>query len=140
MKREVVTRVLEEDQVRGELRYLIDHFTENGEESCEVLFGWPWGNDYYPGNEWSDETVELASLGSKISEVERRNIGRLTRADLFIKVGGIEFQFCHESDIHILFETTGPEIEHFYDRWLAKGFNPKEWIKDDPKGPGTRVR
>jgi len=140
MKREVVTGILEEDQVRDELRYLVDHFSKNGEESCDVLFGFAWGNDYYPGNQWSYESVKLSSLESKISDVERRNIGRLANDDLFIKVGGLEFQFCHESDIHISFETTSPGIEHFYDRWLTNGFNPSVWIKDDSKGPGTRVR
>jgi hypothetical protein len=124
MKREVVTSILEENQVRVELRYLIDRFSKNGEEYCDVLFGFAWGNDYYPGNEWLYESVKLSRLESKISEVEQRHIGRLTNDDLFVKVGGLEFQFCHESDIHISFERISPEIEHFYERWLNKGFNP----------------
>jgi hypothetical protein len=140
MNREVVTGTLEENQVRAELRYLIAHFSNSGEDSCDVLFGFAWGNDYYPGNEWPYESVKLSSLDSKISEVENRNIGSLANDDLFIKVGDISFQFCHESDIHISFETTNPDVEHFYERWLANGFSPGEWIRDDPKGPGTRVR
>ena len=140
MKREVVTSILEENQVRAELRYLIEHFFKSGDESCDVLFGWAWGNDYYPGNNWRYESVKLSSLESKISEVEQRNIGGLAHDDVFVKVGGIEFQFCHESDIHISFEARNPETEHFFERWLTKGFDPSEWIKDDPMGPGTRVR
>lgn len=140
MKREVVTGILEENQVRAELRYLIEHFSKSGEESCDVLYGFAWGNDYYSGNEWPCESVKLSSLESKVAAVEQRNIGSLANDDLFIKVGGIEFLFCHESDIHISFETTNPEIEHFYERWITNGFNPSEWIKDDPNGLGTKVR
>ena len=140
MKREIVTRILDENQVREELRYLTEYFSKNGDESCDVLFGFAWGIDYYPGNEWPYETVKLQNLEAKILEVEQRNIGSLTNDDLFVKVGGIEFQFCHESDIHISFKKNNSEIEHFYQRWITKGFDPSEWLKDAPKGPGTRVR
>ncbi len=105
-----------------------------------MLFGVAWGFDYYPENEWPYESVKLASLVSIVSEVEQRDIGRLSKDDLFIKVGGLEFLFCHESDIHISFEATNPVIEHFYARWLAEGFSPSEWIKDAPKGSGTKLR
>ncbi len=140
MKREVVTAILEENQIRDELQYLIDYFSKNGNEFCDVLFGYAWGNDYYPDNEWFYESVKLSGLKSKIFEIEQRNIGSLSNDDLFITVAGFEFLFCHESDIHISFETTSQAIEHFYERWLTMGFHPSEWIKNNSKGPGTKVR
>jgi hypothetical protein len=140
VKREITTSILEEEQVRDELQYLIKYFSEKGFESCEILFGSFWGIYYYPGDKWYDETVKLSELEAKISEVEQLDIGSLSNDNLFVRVGGLEFLFCHESDIHILFKTTNSDVEHFYERWLALGFNPSEWIKDDPEGPGTKVR
>ncbi len=141
MKREIRTSILEEEQIRGELGYLIKCFSEKGQESCEILFGYAWGVDYYPGKEWSYESVKLSKLEVKISEVEQLEIGSLANDNLWVQVGGLEVLFCHESDIHILFKTTNSEIEHFYERWLTLGFNPSEWIKDDPRGGiGTKVR
>jgi len=140
MKREIKTNILEEEQVRGELQYSIKYFSEKGFESCEILFGFAWGIEYYPGNKWYDESVKLSELEAKISEVEQREIGSLASDDLFVQVGELKVRFCHESDIHIAFETTNSDVEHFYARWLALGFNPSEWIKDDPEGPGTKVR
>ena len=140
MKREIITGILEEDRIRQELRYLIDYFSERGHESCEILFGFAWGNDYYPGNEWPPVSVTFLNLESTISDVEQRNIGRLSTDDLFLTVDGLEFLFCHESDIHLSFETATPVIEHFYERWRMQEFQPSEWLHNTSKGHGTRVR
>lgn len=140
MKREVVTKILQEREVREELKYLIEYYAAEGEESCKVLFGFAWGNDYYPGNEWPEEEVPLQELLQKVESVEKTGIGRISQDDFFIYVGELEFLFCHESDIHIIFLKHKPEIEHFYGRWEKQGFKPSEWIKDQKVGPGTRVR
>lgn len=140
MKREVVTRILAKPEAERELEYLVEYYTEKGEQNCKVLFGFAWGNDYYPGKEWPEEEISITELPRKVKSVEETGIGNIGGDDLFVYVGGLEFLFCHESDIHIIFSSHVPEIEHFFSRWVTQGFEPSEWIKDQKIGPGTRVR
>jgi hypothetical protein len=140
MKREVLTYPLSKQQLREELRHFVEFFSDKGNATCCVLFGSAWGNDYYPSNEWLEETVALGHLIAKVEEVEAAGHGTLGTDDLFLKVSGLEFLFCNDSDIHISFVEHQPDIEHFYQRWKELGFKPAEWLKNERHGPGERVR
>ena len=140
MKREIVTRILERPQILEELAFLAEYFESKGEDSCELLFGFAWGNEYYPANEWPYEAVKLKQLSEKVADVEQSGIGRLSSDDLFVKVRNLEFKFCHESDIHISYAEITPDAEYFFERWHGQGFEPGEWLKSDIKGPGERLR
>ena len=140
MKREIVTKILERTKILEELAFVAEYFESKDEDSCELLFGFAWGNEYYPGNEWPYESVKLNNLVEKVVDVEESGIGRLGSDDLFIKVKNLEFQFCHESDIHISYEEVTHEAEHFYERWQQQGLEPSEWLKNELKGPGEKLR
>ncbi|QJW85105.1 hypothetical protein HK414_21395 [Ramlibacter terrae] len=54
-----------------------------------------------------------------------------------MKVEDVEFQFCHDGDLHIHF--AGPEnahVEAFFSRWQALGYSPAEWVTTGAPGPG----
>ncbi len=140
MARQILTSELDRNRINAELSEVIRYFSEKGIESCRVLFGFAWGNDYYPGPEWSEEEIKLLELHRKVSEVEAQGIGSLGRDDLFVKLGGLEFQFCHEGDVHIHFTEPNEDVEKFFSRWKELGYTPSEWVATQERGPGERVR
>jgi hypothetical protein len=140
MQREILTYPILKAQVHDELAYFVEYFSDKGDQTCEVLFGFAWGNEYYPANEWLYEQVNLSHLIWKVDEVEKSGIGSLGRDDLFIKIAELEFRFCNDSDIHIYFEESNEDVEYYYARWKQLGYQPAEWIINQKDGPGERVR
>jgi hypothetical protein len=140
MRREILTYPLSKQDLREELRHFVAFFGGKGVATCRVLFGSAWGIHYYPGKEWSEEEVALTNLITKVEEVEASGIGKLGLDDLFLKVPGMEFLFCNDSDIHVFFTKHHPDIESFYQRWKTLGFKPAEWLKNERHGPGEKVR
>ncbi|MGZ5011395.1 MAG: hypothetical protein ACXV74_10590 [Methylobacter sp.] len=141
MTRQIITSVLDGKRLKDELEFMIQYFHEKGVDYCSVLFGFAWGNEYYRENDWSEEKIALAHLAEKVREVDAKGLGALGRDDLFVKVAGLEFQFCHESDLHIHFiEVRNDDVEFFYARWQDLGYEPSEWVKNKGNGSGERVR
>lgn len=141
MARQILTCTLDRGRLETELAEVVRYFGEKGVELCRVLFGFAWGNEYYPGSEWNEEEIELAQLRQKVDEVEGRDLGSLGKDDLFVKLAGLEFQFCHECDVHIHFtEPNNIDVETFFARWQNVGYEPSEWVATQERGPGERVR
>ena len=140
MEREILTYPISTEQMNDELSFMVEYFSNKGIDKCSVLFGFAWGNDYYPTNEWFDEEIELKKLVKKVRDVEASGIGTIGRDDLFVNVSGLEFRFCNDSDVHIYFTNHSEDIEFFYSRWKKLGYQPAEWLKNQEKGPGERVR
>lgn len=140
MEREILTYPISTEQMNDELSFMVEYYSNRGIDKCNVLFGSAWGNDYYPGNEWFDEEIELENLIQKVEDVEVSGIGAIGRDDLFIKISGLEFRFCNDSDVHIYFSKHNDDIEFYYSRWKQLGYQPAEWLKNQGKGPGERVR
>ena len=141
MTRQVLTSTLDRSRLETELAEVVRYFGEKGVESCRVLFGFAWGNEYYPGQEWNEEEIKLTQLRRKVGEVEATGIGSLGKDDLFVKLAGLEFQFCHECDVHSHFaEPSNDDVEAFFHRWQMLGFEPAEWVATQDHGPGERVR
>lgn len=140
MLREIVTYPLERKQLQEELDFMVQYFLEKGVPTCTVLFGFAWGNDYYPGNEWFDEEIPLEKVFEKVRKIEESGMGALGKDDLFVKVSGLEFQFCNDSNIHIRFTESNKDSESFYLRWKERGYQPAEWIKNKENDPAERVR
>lgn len=140
MEREILTYPMSAEQLNDELSFMVEYFSNKGIETCSVLFGFAWGNDYHPGNEWFDEEMALKVLIQRVKEVEGSGIGSIGRDDLFVKLSGLEFRFCNDSDVHIYFTSHSEDIEFFYSRWKQLGYQPAEWLKNQEKGPGERVR
>ncbi len=126
-------RPLNQDQIRAELSFICDYLTENGYSSCEILFGFAWGNEYYKDDNWNYIPISIKDLIEKVSQVGSTGIGSLGSDDLYIRIEGLsfEFQFCHESDIHILFDQSNTMIEWLYERWKSLGYSPVEWQKSE---------
>lgn len=140
MEREILTYQITTKQLKEELSFMVEYFSKKGIEKCTILFGYAWGIEYYPGNDWPDEEIELKNIISKVSEIESSGIGGLGKDDFFVKLSGLEFRFCNDSDVHIYFSEPSDDIEFYYSRWKELGYKPAEWIKNKEKGPGERVR
>ena len=140
MQREVLTHPLSGQQLRDELRYFVQFYSAKGIVSCSVLFGHAWGINYYPTKDWLEEDVHLSNLLAKVEQVEASGLGRLGTDDLFLKLQGLEFLFCNDSDIHLIFSASHPDVEYFFQRWKQLGFKPAEWLKTERHGPGQKVR
>lgn len=140
--REVLTYPLELTHVREELRFVLEYFRGLGCKSCELLFGFAWGNEYYPSDEWPYATWELGAVLGEVERVERAGWGELGQDDLFLKFPtlNLEFRFCNDADIHICFDEGGGVVETFYSRWKLRGFSPAEWIKLPSGSPSERIR
>jgi hypothetical protein len=141
MSRQILTSVLDREALERELDKIVRYFSERSVNSCRVLFGFAWGNAYYPGATWEDEEVQFSDLRRKVGEVETSGIGALGSDDLFVKVEDVEIQFCHDSDLHIHFDQQGnAHAEAFFSRWQALGYSPAEWVTTGKPGPGEKVR
>ena len=140
MKREILTHPIDAELVLAELEYFVEYFHNQGVSDCHVLFGFAWGMDYYPTSEWLEETIQLTDLINKVESVQSKGIGKIGQDDLVVKVADLEFLFCNDSDIHIVFEKDSQHIEHFYERWKEKKYNPAEWLKTNGPEPNKRIR
>jgi hypothetical protein len=140
MKCEILTCPVSKQQLWEELEFVVAYFIDNGYLTCEVLFGFAWGMDYYPTKDWNSECISLGELKAKILSVENSGLGLLSNDDLFLDFPHLQFRFCNDSDIHIYFNEYSEDIEYFYSRWGAQGFNPAEYLKNQVKGPGEKVR
>jgi hypothetical protein len=140
MQREILTYPMTVELLHNELSFVVGYFAERGHVTCNVVFGYAWGLEYYPDNEWDGEDIVLSDLESKINEVEVRGIGHFGKDDLFIEFPGLRFLFCNDSDIHIYFTESNPHVEFFYSRWRQLGYKPAESKKNNDHGPGKRVR
>jgi hypothetical protein len=140
MEREILTYPISRTQLNDELAFMVEYFSNKGVEKCSVPFGFAWGVEYYPGNEWNDEEISISELIDKVHEVETSGIGAIGKDDLFVKVQGLEFRFCNDSGVHIYFSGTNNDVEFYYSRWKQLGYQPAEWLKTQEKGPGERVR
>ena len=138
--REILTYPLTKEQFWTEFRHFVEYFRNLGICDCSVLFGFAWGNEYYPSSEWTPEIMPLEKLEEKILEIERRGIGEFGYNDVFIELADVEFRFCNDTDIHIKFDAHEKLIEDFYSRWKMMGYSPAEWIKNQKNGPGELVR
>jgi hypothetical protein len=129
MRRQIVTEVIGAGALGAELMFLTEHLQQEGCEYCEVLFGFAWGNAYYPGNKWDFARLPVAALIEEVARVEAAEMGSLGDDDLFVLLpdSGVEFQFCHESDIHLSCKSPGRISEFFVRRWSDRGFRPREW-------------
>lgn len=139
-KREILTYPLSKEQFWAEFRYFVAYFRNMGVSECLVLFGFAWGNEYYPSSDWIPEPILLEELEARILELEIRGLGQFGCNDVFIELAEVEFRFCNDTDVHIGFDQHKPFIEDFFDRWKSLGYYPAEWLKNETHGPGEHVR
>jgi len=141
MAHEFVTQPLTREALLSELSFLAAHFSTAGTEFCTVLFGFAWGSDYPEGG-WRELELPLTELEAHVASVEASDIGALGDDDLFVTFPshGLEFQLCHESDVHLRFENASPITEFFWLRWLQLGFAPTELVSSVPGASPEVIR
>lgn len=141
-ERQILTYPLNERQIKEELQFFCDYLQENNYLSCEVLFGFAWGTEFYGNQDWDYISIPTKNLIEQVSQLKQKGMGSLGRDDLCVRVAELpyEFQFCHESDIHISFNRSGAFIEFFYERWKILGYSPAEWENSEGGKSSIRLR
>ena len=124
MSGELITCPLSAPQLAEELTWLVEIFSRRGIESCDVLFGYAWGNEYYLTAQWEYECVAIDQVAVAVSAVEIRGLGRLGQDDLWLRVADpqVEYRFCNDSDLHLAFSEANWLVDLTRARWQQKGY------------------
>lgn len=91
-----------------------------GVERATVSFGWDSNLDI--DDMWVEVEVLMTALPEYLANAERAGTIEVGRADIFIKIGDIEFTLCHESDLHVT--GTSPLVAETLGRWSNLGYEP----------------
>lgn len=142
MKRSIITRTLDEELIREELDVVLSYFEQLDVTTFSVMFGYDWSSDAVPDNQWIELEFDRGALMAEIARLEAAGVGRICEDDLYLYLPGRaqDFHFCHETDIHIYFDAPNETTESFYNRWLERGFGPKEWELQENGAPVNRLR
>ncbi|HET6431576.1 hypothetical protein [Dyella sp.] len=124
MSGELLTRPLSREELDDELSWLVQALSSRGVASCQVLFGFAWGNGYYPTAKWEYEQIALGELVAAVDSVEERGLGRLGWDDLWVQLAepAVEYRFCNDSDLHLKFAEPSWVVELTQARWQERGF------------------
>lgn len=133
--KQIKTKELSSETIWTELRDFLKWVESQGLREAEILFGFAWGNYIYPTKDWVYIKLPLADIETRLKDEEKNLTGKLGSDDLYIRHPDLPFelQFCHESDIHIWFESTSPMLGTIFADWKRKGFAPTEWMKENDK-------
>ncbi|QMW16458.1 hypothetical protein H3302_19490 [Pseudoalteromonas sp. MT33b] len=126
MSIEFHTKTLDKNQLKNELEFIAKYLLNSGISECKILFGFGWGINYYPTNQWLPETILIGELISKIHDVETQNLGQLGKDDLFISLPSFEIKFCNDGDLHLSYSASSKQSSEILNRWQALGFEPRE--------------
>jgi hypothetical protein len=118
-KNEIVTRVLSKVAFKTEFDSIINLLGRNHIDQVEILFGYAWGNEY---RDWIPFEIKLADIVAEIDKPQMQNLGQLGRDDFYIILPKLEmaFLFCHERDIHLLYNFHHTIVSAVTDRWNAQ--------------------
>jgi hypothetical protein len=137
MKHEIAVHDLDGPALHSELTHLVDHFRGPGVDHCRGLFGWPWGNEYYPTPRWETLEFPLEAIDAEVYRVESAELGSLGGDDLFLEFPSCdgEFQFCHHHGIHFICEMPNQVAAYLLMRWHGAGWKITQ--RDCPEEAGT---
>lgn len=141
MMQQLVTFPMDHERLRAEFEFVIGSMVSQGHTTCRILFGYSWGNEYYPGDRWDYESVRTVDLVALVREVESRGKEKLGSNDLFVEFPDWSFRFCNDSESHMEFRDLSPTVEFFRDRWERLGFRPYfRDVQDSRTGESFEVK
>src|SRR5437868_4538164 len=112
---EVCTGRLELDRLDAEVLAVVDDFRAFGHDTVYVTCGFGCDRDLLAQSQ--DVPVPIARLAGHLAELERLGVFELGEADLFVSAAGVEFQFCHEGDVHCSAAAECPLLSAVRRRW-----------------------
>ncbi|GAB4093023.1 hypothetical protein GCM10028786_19500 [Flaviaesturariibacter terrae] len=120
-KNSIRTPILTFDQRLPELTFIIELLRSYNIKTVDLLFGWPWGNEY---GGWTPFQIGLDEILTKISEAEASGAGTFKEDDLSIIADKpqIELLFCHEYDLHLDFNDENTIVAAILDHWRTCGY------------------
>jgi len=115
----VFSKILNREELILAVNKIISILTRNNVERVEISFGFMWGRD---GEEWIDYDVSTAEISERIENEENLNNGKLGKDDFWISIKELEVQilFCHESDIHLCYNSENYITQAILEKWEEK--------------------
>lgn len=94
----IITQRLNKNQLSMMIDYIVDFFQEHNHKEIIVYFGW----DCNTGNMYKDIKISVDKIKEFIEKSRKKNIFILGKSDLYLSTlsENIEFQLCHEGDVH----------------------------------------
>jgi len=129
--------------VREDFERFLSEIETCGIGRIELLFGFAWANDIYPGD-WEPQWLSAAEIRRVVSEAETRELGAIGSDDLFLTIPELasQRQYCHEADIHLESQAPSAYTESVKRDWIVRGWTVRErtgrdWrvVCNSPGGP-----
>ena len=124
----IVTKTLQVEDLWVNLKDNISLFKQFGINDVMILFGFAWGNYIYE-KDWVELPTSTDGIENLILKAEKEEHGKLGFDDLYIKIPDIntEFQYCHETDIHLTFSEPNELVQAVRTRWISNGWLDKKY-------------
>lgn len=121
MQFEVVTDVLDPEDLWDDLRQNIDFLAKLGIAQALCFFGYSWGNSIYDGN-WKEIRIDLTDILPLIRQYEGSAYGRLGDDNMHIHVPDLTARvaYSHETDIHLSYAKENRFVRAVLDRWESR--------------------
>lgn len=116
MSQVIISRLLNEQEFRNQYNLILEMLASAYPNDLTIFFGFAWG-DAFNNRQVSPENIR--SLSALVQEAEDLSAGKLGADNLHISWdnGKKEIIFCHESDIHLLYNTETEIIRAILDNW-----------------------
>jgi hypothetical protein len=115
----VFSKILNREELILALNEITSILKKNNIDRIEISFGFMWGRD---GDEWIDYDILTLEIIERIEKEENLNKGKLGKDDFWISIKEFEIEilFCHESDIHLCYNSENNITRTILDNWEEK--------------------
>lgn len=119
MSQVIISKLLHEDEFRNQYNLILKMLASAYPNDLTLFFGFAWGDGF---NNRQVVPENIQSLSALVQEAEDRSAGKLGADNLHITWdnGKKEIIFCHESDIHLLYNDESEVIKGILDNWNSQ--------------------
>jgi hypothetical protein len=114
------TKQIDRLQLLAELEFACAGLVEAGVIEVLVCFGW---DSNLPIDEmWKDQAVPTQEVVAFVKESEQSGISTVGKSDIFVRSESFGFTLCHESDAHVVGESS--LVKQLVKRWRLLSYKP----------------
>ncbi len=119
MSQVIISKLLNEDEFRNQYNLILKILASSYPSDLTLFFGFAWGDAF---NNRQVVAENIYSLRKHVQEAEDNSAGKLGADNLHIiwENGKKEIIFCHESDIHLLYNAESDIIKAILNNWNSQ--------------------
>jgi hypothetical protein len=119
MSQVIISRLLNEHEFRNQYNLILEMLASAYPNDLALFFGFAWGDAF---NNLQASPENIRSLSALVQEAEGLSAGKIGADNLHISWdnGKTEIIFCHESDIHLLYNAETEIIRAIFDNWNSQ--------------------